>query len=239
MGSPQHIAIVMDGNGRWAKARNLPRTSGHIAGVETVKTTIQACIKQHIPILSLFSFSSENWNRPQTEVASLMDLFLKALQQEIDALSANQVQIRFIGDLSRFSQSLQDLMQKAREQTQHHQKLILNIAINYGGKWDIVQAARALIESVQKEERVVQSIDEKTFERYLTLDDLPHPDLFIRTGGEQRISNFFLWQLAYTELYFSPVYWPDFDEAQLLLAIKDFKQRQRRFGKTSCSDSVS
>lgn len=230
--APSHIAIIMDGNGRWAEAQQLPRYEGHLAGFQAVKKVIQTCVKHHVPVLSLFAFSSENWQRPEAEVSHLMQLFAQALEQEISLLEQHQVSVRFIGNLTQLSPLLQELMARATRQTQHHQRLILNIAVNYGGKWDLLEATKTLVKKALAKELSVDQIDDTHFEACLATAGLPDPDLFIRTSGEQRISNFFLWQLAYTELFFSPVYWPDFDEAHLLEAMEAFRHRDRRFGRT-------
>jgi undecaprenyl diphosphate synthase len=228
----KHIAIIMDGNGRWAQAQQLPRFEGHVAGLKAVKRIIQACLDQGVPMLSLFAFSSENWRRPETEVSSLMDLFVQALNQEIEALDKLQVSIRFTGNLTQLSPTLQEMIAQAQQQTEHHQRLRLNIAINYGGKWDILQATQAIAKKILTNELTIDQIDEAQFNQHLSTTGCCDPDLFIRTSGEQRISNYFLWQLAYTELYFTPTAWPDFDESHLLEAIDEFHKRKRRFGRT-------
>ncbi|MGV6851309.1 MAG: isoprenyl transferase [bacterium] len=227
---PKHIAIIMDGNGRWAKKRHRPRSLGHQAGLKAVRRTIQCCAKLKIQCLTLFAFSSENWNRPETEVNKLMELFLKALQKEVDALHENGIRVDFIGDLTPFSQDLQKLIYEAIELTKNNTGLLVNIAINYGGRWDITQAVHELACQVQEGILNPQHITEHTINKELTLFDCPEPDLFIRTGGELRISNFLLWQIAYTELYFTDELWPDFDENELEKAIQTYKIRDRRYG---------
>lgn len=227
---PKHIAIVMDGNGRWAESQNLPRLQGHIAGVQTVKKIIQACINHNIPVLSLFAFSSENWKRPEKEVAGLMHLFLQALQEELKELHQHQISVRFTGNLTQLTPTLQEHIAQAEQLTQHNTGLILNIVINYGGKWDILQATEQLLKKILSHELSLEDLNETLFSSFLATKHLPEPDLFIRTSGEQRISNFFLWQLAYTELYFTPVYWPDFNETHFNDALQEFEKRQRRFG---------
>lgn len=227
---PKHIAIVMDGNGRWAESRKLPRLQGHIAGVNTVKKIIQAAIKQKIPVLSLFAFSSENWKRPEEEVTGLMELFLQALQQELNDLHQHQISVRFTGNLTQLTPTLQTHINQAEQLTQHNTGLILNIVMNYGGKWDILQATEQILKKVVAHELSIEDLNESLFTSFLATKNLPDPDLLIRTSGEQRISNFFLWQLAYTELYFSPVYWPDFDESHFHDALQEYEKRQRRFG---------
>ena len=229
---PQHVAIVMDGNGRWAKQRHRPRSFGHRAGQKAVRTAIEFCLRQGIGALTLFAFSSENWQRPKTEVGALMDLFLKALDREIDELHGYGVAVAFIGDLSAFAPPLQQRMHGAMEKTRSNAKLALNIAVNYGGRWDIANAARMLAAAVQRAELAAEDIDEHRFNDFLCLAQLPSVDLFIRTGGETRISNFLLWQIAYSELYFSDVLWPDFDATCLQAAMDEFARRERRFGLT-------
>ncbi|MBI5463195.1 MAG: isoprenyl transferase [Gammaproteobacteria bacterium] len=229
---PRHIAIIMDGNGRWARSRGMPRPAGHREGVKAVRRVVEACRKQQIEALTLFAFSSENWRRPKTEVSLLMDLFISTLQKEVDSLHANGVQVRFIGDRTPFSTKLRTLMDNSEIRTQDNPGLRLTIAVNYGGRWDIAQAAREIAARVQASELALDDIDADLLGKQLSLADLPEPDLFIRTGGEQRISNFLLWQLAYTELYFTDTLWPDFDEQSLLEALASFARRQRRFGQT-------
>ena len=229
---PLHIAVVMDGNGRWAKQRFLPRTAGHKAGVKATRRIVELCAQNGIGALTLFAFSSENWSRPDQEVSSLMSLFLSTLNTEIDKLHEQGVCIRFIGDRSRFPARLQASISDAETRTAANQRLKLNIAANYGGRWDIVNAARSLVERIGAGEISEDLIDEQTFGQGLSLDGLPEPDLFIRTGGEQRISNFLLWQIAYTELFFTDTLWPDFDEAAFDEALDWFSRRQRRFGRT-------
>lgn len=229
---PRHIAIIMDGNGRWARQRFLPRPFGHREGVKAVRRVVNACVDRGIEILTLFAFSSENWRRPSWEVNLLMRLFLISLRNEINALQQNNVRIRFVGDRSAFSAALQAVIQEAETVTAANTAITLVIAANYGGRWDIVQAARRLAKEVQQGVLTPEQINAEQFDRFLSLYGLPEPDLFIRTGGEQRISNFLLWQLAYTELYFTDRYWPDFDAADLDQACGVFAQRQRRFGQT-------
>ncbi|MBI5040513.1 MAG: isoprenyl transferase [Gammaproteobacteria bacterium] len=229
---PRHIAIIMDGNGRWARSRGMPRPVGHREGVKAVRRVVEACRKHQIEALTLFAFSSENWRRPKTEVSLLMDLFISTLQKEVDSLHANGVQVRFIGDRAPFSTKLRNLMDDSEIRTQDNPGLRLSIAVNYGGRWDIAQAAQQIAARVQAGELALDAIDAELLGKQLSLADLPEPDLFIRTGGEQRISNFLLWQLAYTELYFTDTLWPDFDENSLLDALASFARRQRRFGQT-------
>lgn len=230
---PRHIAIVMDGNGRWAKSRGLPRIAGHKAGVEAAQKIIQICGEQGMEVLTLFAFSSENWRRPQGEVGLLMDLFLNALQNQIEALHRNKVRLQIIGERAAFSDKLQRQMAAAEYLTHANTGLKLIIAANYGGRWDIMQATRRLAEKLVRGELQPSDINDETIACCLSLQGLPEPDLFIRTGGEQRISNFLLWQLAYTELYFTDVWWPDFDAQAMELALNSYAKRQRRFGHTA------
>jgi undecaprenyl diphosphate synthase len=228
---PKHIAIIMDGNGRWAERRKLPRVSGHQQGVESIRTIVNACSQKNIEQLTLFAFSSENWLRPQGEVKFLLSLALKLFQKkEIQTLCKNNVKLKIIGDRSPFSLELKTAMLEAEGQTQHNTGLIVNIALNYGGQWDIVQAARKLCESVASGELKPNEITEKTFQEKMSLSVGSPPDLLIRSSGEQRISNFLLWDIAYSELYFTETLWPDFKETELDKAIEAFSSRQRRFG---------
>lgn len=229
---PKHVAIIMDGNGRWAKNRKLPRTAGHNEGVKTAQNIIKASGEAGVKYLTLFAFSSENWNRPRAEVSSLMDLFLRSLENEVNNLNENGVRLKFLGQSEALSKKLFQKIQSAEQLTENNDKLYLNIAVNYGGKWDLLQAVKKLIEKVQNDSLSLNDIDESVLENELTTAMMPAPDLFIRTGGEQRISNFLLWQLAYTELYFSDVLWPDFDPQELRNALASYSSRQRRFGRT-------
>jgi len=227
---PQHIAIIMDGNGRWARARGLPRAAGHKAGVDCAKRVVRSCGERGVKVLTLFAFSSENWRRPKTEINTLMRLFSQSLINATDELHQNNVQIKFIGELTGFNKKLQSRMQAASELTKNNSGLCLVIALNYGGRWDIMQAVKVIAERVGRGELSLAEITDETFSAHLSSADLPEPDLLIRTSGELRMSNFLLWQLAYTELYFTETLWPDFDEAALGVAIDDFGLRQRRFG---------
>lgn len=227
---PRHIAIVMDGNGRWALQRQRPRALGHRAGARAVNACIDWCLREGIEALTLFAFSSENWNRPEEEVTALMQLFLRSLEREVEELHRRGVRLRFIGERSRFSEHLRTAMHAAEVLTTANRTLALTIAAGYGGRWDIAQAARRLASQVAAGTLVADAIDEARFAAELSLADLPEPDLFIRTGGEQRISNFLLWQLAYTELWFTDVLWPDVDATVLAQALHDFRARERRFG---------
>lgn len=231
-GLPRHVAIIMDGNGRWAKKRLLPRIAGHRAGVETVRQAVKACAEKGIEVLTLFAFSSENWRRPAKEVSLLMELFLTALQRESRRLHANNVKLKIIGDRSAFAPRLQEEIANAEELSRDNTGLTLVIAANYGGRWDVVQAARHLGEQIAAGKLQANDISPEMFESQLALYGLPEPDLFIRTGGEQRISNFLLWHLAYTELYFTDTLWPDFDAQAFEGALSSYATRQRRFGRT-------
>ena len=222
----------MDGNGRWARKRLMPRFAGHTAGVEAVRNVVTMCVREQIEVLTLFAFSSENWRRPAEEVGLLMKLFMTALDREVKRLHKNRVRLRIIGELTAFPEALQQRIRDAEALTADNQALQLNIAANYGGRWDIVQACREVVTQVQAGTLTVDAIDEGEFARHLCLAELPEPDLFIRTGGEQRISNFLLWQLAYTEFYFTNKLWPSFSEAEFAKALDSFKGRQRRFGRT-------
>jgi undecaprenyl diphosphate synthase len=227
---PRHIAIIMDGNGRWAKKRFLPRVAGHVKGVETVREAVRACIEQGVEYLSLFAFSSENWRRPAEEVGLLMQLFKGALHKEVEKLQRNGVRLRIIGDLSRFDVALQTLIHEAEAATAANERLHLTIAANYGGRWDILQAMNRLA-AVRPEK--AGNWEEADLEPFLSTHFVPEPDLFIRTGGEERVSNFMLWQLAYTEFYFTETLWPEFDAEALKAAISSYQRRERRFGRTS------
>ncbi len=227
---PRHIAIIMDGNGRWAKKRFMPRVAGHVRGVEMVREAVRACLERNVQYLTLFAFSSENWRRPQDEVSFLMQLFVKALEQEVEKLDRNGVRLRIVGDLSAFEPRLRDLIRAAEEKTAANTRLDLSIAANYGGRWDIMQAVDQML-ATNPEKR--EGWTEADLEAHLAMSFAPEPDLFIRTGGEERISNFMLWQLAYTEFYFTSTLWPDFDTAEFDLAISSYQQRERRFGRTS------
>ena len=226
---PLHVAIIMDGNGRWAQRRRLPRIAGHRRGAEAVRATVRACAERGISYLTLFAFSSENWRRPAEEVALLMKLFKTALQNEVDKLHANGVRLKVVGDTSRFDPKLRKLIERGEELTAGNRGLTLTVAANYGGRWDIMQAMNRLV----RENPSTREIEEDLLAPYLAMSYAPEPDLFIRTGGEQRISNFLLWQLAYTELYFTESLWPDFDGAALDQAIASYRSRERRFGRTS------
>lgn len=225
---PKHVAIIMDGNGRWAQARGKKRTSGHKVGVERAREVVEAAGNLGIESLTLFAFSSENWNRPQEEVSYLMELFVLALNREVKTLNKHGVKLKFLGETSAFNNKLQQSIQKAEKLTENNDKVRLNVAANYGGRWDIVNAVNQILKSNPD----VSEIDESTLAANLVTADLPDLDLLIRTGGETRISNFLIWQAAYAELYFCDVLWPDFDSDELKKAVNSFASRQRRFGKT-------
>ena len=227
---PQHVAIIMDGNGRWARKRMLPRMAGHRRGVEAVREVIRGCGEHGIEYLTLFAFSSENWRRPADEVSFLMQLFMLALEQEVAKLHQNGIRFKVVGDLSRFEPKLVELIRQGERLTADNTRCTLTIAANYGGRWDIANAVTNML--AEHPERAA-GFDPDGLTPYLSLAYAPEPDLFIRTGGEQRISNFLLWQLAYTELYFTDQLWPDFDRESLSMAIDSYRQRERRFGRTS------
>ena len=229
---PRHIAIVMDGNGRWANARHRPRSFGHNAGRKAVRAAIEACLREGVQALTLFAFSSENWQRPADEVSALMGLFVRALDKEVDELHRHGVRLHFVGDLTPFDAPLRQRMQAAMTRTAGNDKLHVSVAVNYGGRWDIVQACRQAAAAVASGQLRAEQIDEAQLTHWMTLAELPPLDLFIRTGGECRISNFLLWQAAYAELYFTDTLWPDFDQACLRRAIEDYARRERRYGRT-------
>ena len=226
---PRHVAIIMDGNGRWAKKRLMPRVAGHAQGVERVRDIVEACIRRGIGYLTLFAFSSENWRRPQDEVNRLMELFVMALEREVDKMHRNGVSLKVVGDLSRFDQRLRDLIAHGEARTAGNARLTLTVCANYGGRWDVIHAANGWL----RDHPGGEELTEEALADYLCMPYAPEPDLFIRTGGEQRISNFLLWQLAYAELYFTDTLWPDFDAQALDLAIASYQKRERRFGRTS------
>jgi undecaprenyl diphosphate synthase len=226
---PRHVAIIMDGNGRWARRQRLPRIAGHRRGAEAVRAALRACADRGIEYLTLFAFSSENWRRPAEEVALLMKLFKSALANEVDKLHANGVRLKVVGDTRRFDPKIRKLIEQGEALTAANRRLTLTVAANYGGRWDLMQAFNRFL----SENPSAKEIQEELLSPYLAMSYAPEPDLFIRTGGEQRISNFLLWQLAYTELYFTETLWPDFDAAALDEAIASYRRRERRFGRTS------
>jgi undecaprenyl diphosphate synthase len=227
---PRHVAIIMDGNGRWAKQRLLPRVAGHRKGVEALRATVRSCVERGVEFLTLFAFSSENWRRPAEEVSILMQLFIRALEQEVAKLHENDIRFKVVGEISRFEPRIRELIAAGEALTASNERLTLTVAANYGGRWDIAQAANRLLSAHPE---AAHGFTPEALEPYLSMAYAPEPDLFIRTGGEQRISNFLLWQLAYTELYFTDLLWPDFDAAALGTAIASYQQRERRFGRTS------
>jgi undecaprenyl diphosphate synthase len=227
---PKHIAVIMDGNGRWANAQGLSRVAGHKQGVDSVKSLIKSCIEHQIPYLSIFAFSSENWSRPSTEVGALMELLTNALETQTKKLNENGVRLRIIGDLSKLSDRIQKLAQDAQKDTSQNDKLVFSVAINYGGRWDITESCRRIAEMVSSNEVDPEQIDEEMIASHLSTSGIPDPDLYIRTSGEYRISNFLLWQAAYSEFYFTDTYWPDFDEDAFTEALLKYTNRDRRFG---------
>lgn len=227
---PRHIAIIMDGNGRWAKQRLMPRVMGHQRGVEALREVVKSCRELGVEYLTVFAFSSENWRRPADEVSFLMSLFLIMLEREVSKLHLNNIRLKIIGDRSRFNSKLRETMQEAEQLTAGNTALTLTVAANYGGRWDVMHAVQAML---REHPHLARGFTEDDLSPYLSMSDAPEPDLFIRTGGEQRISNFMLWQLAYTELYFTDVLWPAFGRKDLDAAIASYQKRERRFGRTS------
>ncbi len=230
---PKHIAIIMDGNGRWAKKRGMPRVAGHRSGVKSLRNIVEYASNKNIQALTVYAFSSENWQRPKQEVTLLMELFLSSLKQEIHNLHQNNIRLRFIGNKTEFPEKLQKYIKDSEELTVNNTGLHFNIAANYGGHWDIKQAVVNLFHKIQSNEISIEDISEDSITEFIELSDLPNPDLFIRTGGEKRISNYLLWQIAYTELYFTDCLWPDFDIKEFEQAIEWYQGRERRYGKTS------
>ena len=232
---PRHIAMIMDGNGRWATQRYLPRVAGHVKGVDAVRVIVEACAERGVEFLTLFAFSSENWRRPAEEVSLLMRLFMTALEREVAKMHLNDIRLRVVGDLARFDDKLRSMIADAERRTANNKRLTVTICANYGGRWDITQATNKMVAAAAATgaDLSAASFVEADLAPHLAMAHAPEPDLFIRTGGEVRISNFLLWQLAYTELYFTDTYWPDFDDAALATAIASFRQRERRFGRTS------
>ena len=228
---PTHVAIVMDGNGRWAQNRHMPRSMGHARGASIVRGLVEHCSHLGIKYLTLFAFSTENWRRPRDEVSTIMELFIKYLEKELNNLSQSGVRFKLIGDISLFDKLLQEKIIHAVNSTSHNTKIVLTLAANYGGRWDVVNAFQSWVRDNPSLD--FSLLSQETLQKYLSTSDIPDPDLLIRTGGEQRISNFLLWQIAYSELYFTEVLWPEFDKKQLEIAISWFKSRQRRFGSVS------
>jgi undecaprenyl diphosphate synthase len=235
---PRHIAIIMDGNGRWAEKKKLPRNFGHERGVASLKKTVKNCLELNIKYLTVFAFSSENWRRPESEISFLMFLFKKSITKEIENLKNNGIRLRILGDIEALSYQLQDLILEAESSTKNNNSLSLNVAINYGGKWDILQAIRKMLDFSPDLASKNREIREEDLSPFMQISDIPEPDLFIRTGGEKRLSNFLLWQLTYTEFYFTDVLWPEFRKQDFLSAIESYKKRERRFGRTP-SDSMN
>ncbi|MBD2785110.1 (2E,6E)-farnesyl-diphosphate-specific ditrans,polycis-undecaprenyl-diphosphate synthase [Xenorhabdus sp. DI] len=234
---PRHVAIIMDGNGRWAEKRGKLRVFGHRAGIKAVRSAVSFSVKHHIESLTLYAFSSENWNRPQQEVSSLMELFVFALDHEVKSLHKHNVKLSVIGDISRFSSRLQERIRRSVELTAGNTGLHLNIAANYGGRWDLIQSFKQIAEKIKADELIPEEITEATVDHFINLSQQPEVDLVIRTGGEHRISNFLLWQIAYAELYFTDILWPDFNETVFEGAINAFAKRERRFGGTIPDDA--
>jgi len=230
---PQHLAIIMDGNGRWATKRYLPRTAGHVRGVQAVRRVVELCGRSGVKYLTLFAFSSENWRRPPEEVSLLMRLFMQTLEKEVDKLAQQGVRLRVIGERSAFEPRLRELIAESEARTAHNSALHLSIAANYGGRWDVLQATRRMLLDHPELAHSPEQLDETLLGKYLSMSWAPEPDLLIRTGGEQRVSNFLIWQLAYTELYFTPLFWPDINAQDLQAAFDWYAQRERRFGRTS------
>ena len=237
--APEHVAIILDGNGRWATSRHLPRVAGHAKGVEAVRATVEACARHGVKYLTLFAFSSENWRRPADEVGTLMRLFMMALEREVSQLHRNDIRLKIVGDLQAFEPRLRELIDQGMALTAQNTRLTLTIAANYGGRWDILQAMKKLLREMPELAESPDLLHEDLLAPYLSMAYAPEPDLFIRTGGEQRISNFLLWQLAYSELYFTDLFWPDFDEKALEQAFASYRSRERRFGRTSAQVASS
>jgi undecaprenyl diphosphate synthase len=231
-GIPRHVAVIMDGNNRWAKKRLMPGVAGHKAGVDAVRAVVETSAEQGVEVLTLFAFSSENWRRPEKEVNALMQLFIVALEREVKKLHKNNIRLLVMGDKSAFQQKIQDLIADAEQLTANNDRMTLVIAANYGGQWDIAQAAKRIALDVEAGKLKAEDIDEQVFHKYTWLSDLPAPDLMIRTGGEERISNFMIWQTAYSEFYFSEALWPDFKQQEYKKALAAFANRVRRFGRT-------
>jgi Undecaprenyl pyrophosphate synthetase (EC 2.5.1.31) len=230
---PTHIAIIMDGNGRWAKQRGLPRVAGHKRGVDTVKIIVEACAELGVKYLTLYTFSTENWNRPKDEVSTLMKLLLKSLKDRVDELCENDIRLTTVGDINALPNVVQKQLLEDIERTKNNKKMVLNLAISYSGRWEIVKGIKKLCDAVKNNKFDMDDLDEKSFAQFLESNDIPDPDLVIRTSGEFRVSNFLLWQIAYSEFVITDVYWPDFDRQQLYQAIRQFQKRERRFGKVS------
>jgi len=230
---PEHIAIIMDGNGRWAKRRGLPRAAGHKRGVDTVKEITEDCAELGVKYLTLYTFSTENWNRPKDEVSTLMRLLLKSLREKVSELNENNIRLTTIGDIASLPFAVQNELKEAIEKTKNNDKMTLNLALSYSGRWELIEAIKSIGKLISQNKLTVDEINEKSLREHLTTKNIPDPDLLIRTSGEFRVSNFFLWQIAYTEFYISDVFWPDFNKQHLIEAIKSFQNRERRFGRIS------
>lgn len=230
---PKHIAIIMDGNGRWAKKYGKPRVFGHRNGVKAVREITETAANLGVKCLTLYAFSTENWNRPRLEVNALMSLLVETLRIEINSLNKNNIRLNAIGDLTKLPKKTYDTLMEGIEKTKNNDRMMLNLALNYSGRWEILNAVKKIVEDSKNSDKDFQDLNDETFEKYLTTSGIPDPELLIRTSGEYRLSNYLLWQIAYSELYFAPIYWPDFREEDFYKAIIDFQQRERRFGKTS------
>ena len=230
---PQHIAIIMDGNGRWAKKRGLPRAAGHKKGVDTVKEITENCAEIGVKFLTLYTFSTENWNRPKDEVSTLMRLLLRSLKERVSELNENNIRLSTIGNITALPNAVQNELKEAIEKTKDNNKMTLNLALSYSGRWELIEAIKSIGKLVSQKKIKVEDINENSLKNYLTTKDIPDPDLLIRTSGEFRVSNFLLWQIAYTEFYISDVFWPDFNKHHLIDAIKSYQNRERRFGRVS------
>ena len=230
---PEHIAIIMDGNGRWAKKRGLPRAAGHKKGVDTVKEITENCAELGVKYLTLYTFSTENWNRPKEEVSTLMRLLLRSLRERVAELNENNIRLSTIGNISALPTAVQNELKDAIEKTKNNDKMTLNLALSYSGRWELIEAIKSIGKLVSQNKLTIDEINEKSLKKFLTTKNIPDPDLLIRTSGEFRVSNFLLWQIAYTEFYISEVFWPDFNKQHLIEAIKSFQKRERRFGKVS------
>lgn len=230
---PEHIAIIMDGNGRWAKKRGLPRAAGHKRGVDTVKEITESCADLGVKYLTLYTFSTENWNRPKDEVSTLMRLLLKSLRERVSELNKNNIRLTTIGDIASLPFAVQNELREAIEKTKKNDKMTLNLALSYSGRWELIEAIKSIGKLISQNKLTVDEINEKSLKEHLTTKNIPDPDLLIRTSGEFRVSNFLLWQIAYTEFYISDMFWPDFNKQHLIEAIKSFQNRERRFGRVS------
>lgn len=236
---PEHIAIIMDGNGRWAKKRGLPRAAGHKKGVDTVKEITENCADLGVKYLTLYTFSTENWNRPKDEVSTLMRLLLKSLRERVSELNKNNIRLTTIGDIASLPYAVQNELREAIEKTKNNDKMTLNLALSYSGRWELIEAIKSIGKLISQNKLAVDEINEKCLKEHLTTKNIPDPDLLIRTSGEFRVSNFLLWQIAYTEFYISDMFWPDFNKQHLIEAIKSFQNRERRYGRVSNQINVN